>query len=192
MGEPEQLVCRDAADWRSWLNAHEHLSDGVWLMLAKKGTQEPTSLSYAQALDEALCSGWIDGQVKSIDAAVYQQRFTPRRKRSLWSARNVGHIERLRQEGRLRASGLAEVERAQSDGRWAAAYAGQATMSVPDDLIAALAADEKARTAFESLTSQNRYAVLHRITTATSAQTRVNRLERLLAMLARGDTPHPQ
>ena len=185
------LVCANAAAWRAWLDAHEGTNDGVWLTLAKKGVDDPTSLTYAQALDEALCSGWIDGQMKSIDAATYQQRCTPRRKRSLWSARNVDHVARLTEEGRMRASGLAEVERAQADGRWDAAYAGQATMAVPEDLDAALAADATARTAFETLNAQNRYAILHRITTATSAASRSSRLERMVAMLGRGETPYP-
>lgn len=191
-GPKDVLVVVDTGAWRAWLDEHEHDSDGVWLALAKKGTTTPTSLTYAQALDEALCSGWIDGQSKTIDDATYQRRFTPRRARSIWSARNVRHIARLVDEGRMRPRGLAEVERAKADGRWDAAYAGSATIEVPDDLVAALGADENARTTFERLNAQNRYSVLHRITTAQTPATRQRRLERLVAMLGRGETPHPQ
>lgn len=191
-GSAGPLLLPDAQAWRTWLDEHEHASDGVWLTLAKKGVASPTSLTYAQALDEALCSGWIDGQAKTIDTATYQQRFTPRRPRSLWSARNVTHVSRLIEEGRMRPRGLSEVERAKADGRWDAAYAGPATMEVPDDLTAALNANEAARKMFETLNAQNRYAVLYRVTTARTPQTRQRRLDRLIQMLAQGETPHPQ
>ncbi len=189
---PEVLVVPDVGGWRSWLDVHEHDSDGVWLTLAKKGTVAPTSLTYAQALDEALCSGWIDGQSKSVDAETYLRRFTPRRARSLWSARNVEHVARLVADGRMRPRGTAEIERAKHDGRWDAAYAGAATIEIPDDLGRALAANDVARVTFEGLNAANRYAVLHRIVTARTAETRHGRLERLVAMLGRGETPHPQ
>ena len=182
----------DAAAWRRWLEAEGGASDGVWLRLAKKGTTEPTSLTYAQALDEALCSGWIDGQKRSFDAATFIERFTPRRKASLWSQRNIGLVARLTEEGRMRPGGLAEVERAQADGRWARAYAGSATAEVPEDLAAALAASPAAAAAFRGLNAANRYAVVHRTVTAPSPAARVNRVARLVAMLERGDTPHPQ
>lgn len=186
------LTVADVTAWRSWLDAHEDESDGVWLTLAKKGVTSPTSLTYAEALDEALCSGWIDGQSKSVDDATYQRRFTPRRARSMWSKRNVEHIARLVAEGRMRPRGAAEVERAKADGRWDAAYAGSSTIEIPDDLTAALAADDAARATFGTLNAQNRYAVLHRIATARTPETRQRRLERLVAMLSRGETPHPQ
>jgi uncharacterized protein YdeI (YjbR/CyaY-like superfamily) len=189
---PDVLTVADVAAWRAWLDAHEHDSDGVWLTLAKQGTTSPTSLSYAQALDEALCSGWIDGQSKSIDATTYLRRFTPRRTRSMWSQRNVEHVARLIDAGRMRPRGHAEIDRAKADGRWDAAYAGSATIEVPDDLTLALAADDAARTTFGTLNAQNRYAVLHRIATARTPETRQRRLERLVAMLSRGETPHPQ
>src|SRR5256885_7625352 len=123
------------------------------LVLAKKGTTSPTSLTYDQALEEAICFGWIDGQVRRRDERTYLQRFTPRRSRSRWSKRNTTLAERLISEGRMRASGVAEVERAKADGRWEAAYAGPATARVPDDLAAALAAEPKAMTMFRRLTS---------------------------------------
>jgi uncharacterized protein YdeI (YjbR/CyaY-like superfamily) len=190
--DPPVLVVPDADAWRAWLEHHDDRSDGVWLLLAKKGVTEPTSLSYAEALDEALCSGWIDGQVKSIDERTYRQRFTPRRTRSLWSARNVGLIARLTAEGRMRSRGIAEVERAKADGRWDAAYQGPATIQVPDDLTAALAEHPAASSLFATLSAQNRYAVLHRITTARTQVTRARRVDALVAMLDRGETPHPQ
>lgn len=186
------LVVADAGAWRAWLDGREHDSDGVWLTLAKKGTTTPTSLTYAQALDEALCSGWIDGQSKTIDAATYQRRFTPRRARSIWSANNVKHVARLVDAGRMRPRGASEVQRAKADGRWDAAYAGSATIQVPDDLVAALDEDPSARATFQTLNAQNRYSVLHRITTARKPETRQRRLDRLVAMLARGETPYPQ
>jgi uncharacterized protein YdeI (YjbR/CyaY-like superfamily) len=190
--EPRELLVPDAAAWRGWLEAHHDDAAGVWLTLAKKGTTEPTTLSYDQALDEALCFGWIDGQVRRLDERTFRQRFTPRRARSGWSRRNVGLVERLVAEGRMHAAGNAEVERARADGRWAAAYAGPATIEVPDDLAAALAAEPRARATFERLTSQNRYSVLFRVSTAKRADTRARRIEQLVAMLARGETIHPQ
>jgi uncharacterized protein YdeI (YjbR/CyaY-like superfamily) len=116
--EPAELIVADAAGWRAWLAAHVEEQAGVWLVLAKKGTTEPTSVTYDQALDEALAHGWIDGLVGRRDDATYRQRFTPRRRRSNWSARNAGRVERLSDEGRMHPSGIAEVERAKADGRW--------------------------------------------------------------------------
>jgi uncharacterized protein YdeI (YjbR/CyaY-like superfamily) len=190
--EPPTLTVPDAAAWRAWLAEHHERSQGVWVRLAKKGTTEPTSLTYAQALEEALCQGWIDGQVRRADERTYRQRFTPRRARSAWSQRNVGHVERLTSEGRMRPAGAAAVERAKADGRWEEAYAGQAAIEVPADLAAALDAEPAARAAFETLSSQNRYAVLWRIGQAKRADTRARRIERYVAMLARGETLHPQ
>ncbi|MFP3464645.1 YdeI/OmpD-associated family protein [Leifsonia sp. SIMBA_070] len=189
---PEPLVVADQAAWRAWLDEHETEPDGVWLVLAKKGTTEPTSLTYDQAVIEALCSGWIDGQRRSRDAATFLQRYTPRRTSSLWSERNIRLVEALIQEGRMRPSGHAEIERAKADGRWERAYAGSATIQVPDDLAAALAASPAATETFERLNGQNRYAVLHRIVTAPSATSRANRLAKLVGMLERGETPYPQ
>src|SRR2546423_2555292 len=186
------LIVRDAAAWRAWLGEHHAEPAGVWLVIAKKGTDEPTSLTYDQALEEALCHGWIDGQARRRDEATYRQRFTPRRKRSAWSKRNTGIAERLRAEGRMHPAGHAEVERAKADGRWEAAYAGPASMEVPPDLAEALAAEPKAQAMFEGLNSQNRYAILYRIATAKRAETRARRIEQFVTMLARGKTVHPQ
>lgn len=190
--EPEVLVVSDVVTWRAWLDDHEDEPEGVWLLLAKKGVTDPTSLSYLQALEEALCSGWIDGQSKRIDERTFRQRFTPRRARSIWSARNVERIAELSAAGRMRPRGLAEVERAKADGRWERAYAGPATITVPDDLQAALDASPPAADAFAGLSGQNRYAVLHRVVTAATAKTRAARIDRLVGMLQRGETPYAQ
>ena len=190
--EIEPFVVVDAAAWRAWLDANEDSADGVWLVLAKKGTTEPTSVTYAQALDEALCSGWIDGQKRSLDAATFLQRFTPRRKASLWSERNIGLVATLIADGRMRDRGQAEIDRAKADGRWDRAYAGAASITVPEDLLAALDAAPAAAALFAELDATNRYAVLHRITTAPSATARTNRLTKLVEMLERGETPYPR
>jgi uncharacterized protein YdeI (YjbR/CyaY-like superfamily) len=190
--ELPELIVRDPAAWRAWLAEHHADPAGVWLVLAKKGTEKPTSLTYDEALEEALCHGWIDGQARRRDEATYRQRFTPRRRRSAWSKRNTGIAERLRAEGRMHPAGHAEVERAKADGRWDAAYAGPASIEVPPDLAEALAAEPKAQVMFETLNSQNRYAVLYRIATAKRAHTRARRIEQFVAMLARGETIHPQ
>ena len=179
----DQLVLADAAAFRAWLDEHEDSHDGTWLVLAKKGTTEPTSLSYQEALEEALCSGWIDGQKRSRDAATFLQRFTPRRPRSMWSARNVGIIARLEEEGRMRERGRAEVERARADGRWDAAYAGAATAEVPVELAALLAEDPAARAAFEALRGSARYSVLHPVLSARTAEGRERAAARMLTRL---------
>jgi uncharacterized protein YdeI (YjbR/CyaY-like superfamily) len=190
--ELPELLVSDAVAWRSWLGENHAAQVGVWLVLAKKGIIKPTGLTYAQALEEALCHGWIDGQVRRRDERTFRQRFTPRRARSEWSQRNVTHIERLTAEGRMHPAGLAAVESAKADGRWHAAYAGAASIAVPADLAAALAAEPRAQAMFEILSSQNRYAVLYRITKAKRSETRARNIARFVAMLARGETPHPQ
>lgn len=184
--EPEQLVVADAAAWRAWLDDHEDEGDsvGVWLVLAKKGTTTPTSLTYAQALDEALCSGWIDGRKGALDSATFRQHFTPRRARSIWSQRNVEHVARLEGEGRMRARGFAEVDRARADGRWDRAYAGSASIEMPADLIAALDAAPGASAAFAALSASARYSVLHPIVTAVRPATRASRIAAHVARLA--------
>jgi uncharacterized protein YdeI (YjbR/CyaY-like superfamily) len=185
----DTLTLPDGAAWRAWLAEHHDNSPGVWLVTAKKGT---AGVSRDEALEEALCHGWIDGQARSRDDATYLQRYTPRRSRSAWSQRNVNIVERLTEEGRMHPAGLVEVERAKADGRWEAAYAGPATIEVPDDLVEALKAEPEAQAMFERLTSQNRYAVLYRIVTAKKPETRQRRIEKFVAMLARGETIYPQ
>jgi uncharacterized protein YdeI (YjbR/CyaY-like superfamily) len=190
--ELPELIVSDAQAWQGWLRDHHDQTSGVWLVLAKKGTTTPTLLTYDQALEEALCHGWIDGQAKRRDDATYRQRFTPRRARSPWSQRNVGRVARLRAEGRMHPAGVAEIERAQADGRWAAAYAGQAATDVPVDLAAALANAPRAQAMFAILTAQNRYAILYRVAAIRRDATRSRRIEQFVAMLARGETVYPQ
>ena len=189
---PDEILLADASSWRRWLRANHAAVSGIWLVLARKGTNEPTSLSYDQALDEALAHGWIDGQVRRRDELTFRQRFTPRRPRSSWSARNVGIVERLTSEGRMQPAGLAAVESARQDGRWEQAYHGPARAEVPDDLAAALAAEPRAQAMFKTLTSQNRYAILFRIQSTRTPAGREKAIRRFVEMLARGETVHPQ
>ncbi len=191
MEVPELLVA-DTAEWRTWLNAEHATSPGVWLVLAKKGTSAPTALTYDDALLEAICFGWIDGQLKGRDASTFRRRFTPRSPRSLWSKRNVALAEALADSGRMQTAGDDEVRRAREDGRWEAAYSGQADAEVPDDLAEALAANPRASEKFATLTGANRYAIHYRVTTAKRAETRAKRIQQLVDMLARGETIHPQ
>jgi uncharacterized protein YdeI (YjbR/CyaY-like superfamily) len=187
-----ELIVTDAAAWREWLAAQHAASDGVWLVLAKKNVVVPTSLTYDQALEEALCHGWIDGQRKGRDETTFIQRYTPRRARSMWSKRNVELIARLDSEGRMHPAGHAEVARAKSDGRWAQAYDAASRAEVPEDLAAALAASPEAQAMFDILTSTNRYAVIYRVTTAKRAETRARKIAEFVAQLAHGETVYPQ
>ena len=191
MDFPELLVA-DAAEWRTWLTSNQSRSQGVWLVLAKKGTTHPTTLSYDEALDEAICFGWIDGQLGRRDSATFRRRFTPRNARSPWSQRNVAIAEQLSASGRRHRSGEDEVRRAKDDGRWSTAYAGQAGAEVPEDLAHALAANPRAGAMFLKLTTANRYSILYRIGSAKKIETRARRIEKFVDMLARGDTIHPQ
>lgn len=188
---PELLVV-DAAEWRTWLSRNHAKSQGVWLVLAKKGTTQPTTLSYGDALEEAICFGWIDGQLKRRDGATFLRRFTPRGARSPWSRRNVSTAERLSASGRMHRSGEDEVRQAKADGRWDSAYDGQSGMAVPEDLAQALAANPRARATFGKLTRANRYSILYRIGSAKKIETRARRIEQFVEMLSRGETVHPQ
>ncbi|RLP73158.1 hypothetical protein D9V29_03920 [Mycetocola manganoxydans] len=182
----DRLVVADAAAWRAWLDANESRSDGIRLVLAKKGVTEPTSLTYAEALEEALCSGWIDGRRNALDGTTYLQHFTPRRKASLWSKRNVDFVAGLIADGRMRERGHMEIERAKADGRWERAYSGQADAAVPDDLAAALAESPAAAAHFEGLTRADRYLAIHQVITASSAALRAKRIGRLVASWGSG------
>ncbi len=188
---PELLVA-DAAEWRTWLTGNHSTSQGVRLVLAKKGTTHPTTLSYDDALDEAICFGWIDGLLERGDSTTFRRRFTPRSTRSRWSQRNVAIVERLSTAGRMHESGEDAVRRAKADGRWDSAYAGQAGMEFPEDLANALAANPRAGATFRKLTSANRYSILYRIGSAKKIETRARRIEKYVDMLARGETIHPQ
>ena len=185
----EIIAFADADAWGAWLAEHRQRQEGVWIRIAKKASGIP-SVTHAEAIDVALCWGWIDGQRKGLDDTHFLQKFTPRRKRSLWSKVNIGKVEALIAAGRMQPPGMAEVEAAKADGRWEAAYASQKTAEVPPDLHAALAGNEKARTFFESLNSANRYAVLWRLMTAKTERTRAARLEKLVAMLEAGEAFH--
>jgi uncharacterized protein YdeI (YjbR/CyaY-like superfamily) len=179
---------RTAAAWDKWLTSHQG-DPGAWLKIAKKGSGA-TTLSIEQAIEVALCHGWIDGLRHGLDETFFLQRFTPRKPRSLWSKINVAKVERLIEAGRMRPAGLREVEAAKADGRWQAAYDGAASMQVPDDLAAALAKNRKARTFFEALDRTNRYAFCFRVHTAKKPETRQARIEKFVAMLARGEKLH--
>jgi uncharacterized protein YdeI (YjbR/CyaY-like superfamily) len=182
------LAFPDQASFEAWLD--DHVGDpGVYVKLAKKGAGVP-SVTYAELVESALCFGWIDGRSNRLDDRFYLQRMTPRRARSVWSQKNVDAVEALTAAGRMRPAGLAAVQAAKDDGRWERAYAGSATITVPDDLAGALAAEPAAQTAFEGLDGTNRYAVLWRVHTAASPATRAKRIAALVQMLAEGRRPH--
>lgn len=187
-----ELIVPNLAAWSRWLAKRPSDSEGVWLVLAKKGTMRPTSLTYDQALEEALSYGWVDGQLARRDDATFRRRFTPRRVGSAWSKRNVAIIERLTADGRMRPAGLRVVERAKADGTWDAAYGGAADIEVPEDLRRALSANPRASKAFARLDKANRYSILYRVTTARRPETRARRIDRLVDMLAQGHLLHPK
>ncbi|WP_407714207.1 YdeI/OmpD-associated family protein [Comamonas testosteroni] len=180
---------KSAKAFEAWLKKNHAASEGLWLKIAKRGSNEP-SVTYPEAVEIALCWGWIDGQKKSLDDQHYLQRFTPRRARSVWSKINVEKVQALIEAGRMQAPGQAQIEAAKADGRWARAYDGARTSTVPEDLQAALEAEPLAKVFFAGLNASNRYAILWRIQTAAKAETRARRIEQLVAMLARGETIH--
>ena len=184
------LLFADHAALRAWLSAHHASEPGLWLRIAKAGSPL-RSVTYAEALDIALCFGWIDGQKRSHDADSFLQKFTPRQQRSPWSKRNREHVARLIAAGEMHAAGLAAVDAAKADGRWDRAYDSAGTATVPEDLQAALAEHPEARAFFETLKGANRYAILYRIQTAVKPETRARRIAEFVAMLRRGETLHP-
>ena len=186
---PAPSLFKNARTFETWLKHHHASSDGLWLQIAKRGAHE-SSVTYAEAVEIALCWGWIDGQKKSLDDQHFLQRFTPRRARSVWSKVNVEKVAALIAAGRMQAPGLAQVEAAKADGRWARAYDGARTSVVPEDLLAALDALPQAKAFFATINASNRYAVLWRIQTAVKPETRARRIAQLVAMLARGETVH--
>lgn len=183
------MLFRSAKAFEAWLKKHHATSGGLWLKIAKRGAAEP-SVTYPEAVEIALCWGWIDGQKKGLDEQHFLQRFTPRRARSIWSKINVDKAEALIAAGRMQAPGLAQVDAAKADGRWARAYDGARTSTVPGDLMAALEAEPRAKAFFAALNASNRYAVLWRIQTAVKAETRARRIAQLVQMLARGEAIH--
>jgi uncharacterized protein YdeI (YjbR/CyaY-like superfamily) len=176
--------------WEEWLEENHADVPGVWLKIPKAGSGL-VGVDYAQALESALCHGWIDGQKKKLDEKNWLQRFTPRRRGSSWSQVNRQKATELIERGRMRPAGLREVEKAKADGRWEAAYASQSKATVPDDLRAALDASPAAREFFATLDSRNRYAILYRVQDAKKPQTRAARIEKFVAMLAEGRKPYP-
>ncbi len=176
--------------WDAWLAEHHAASSGVWVKIAKKASGIPT-VTHAEALESALCYGWIDGQRKRFDDTWFLQRFTPRRSRSKWSKINRGKAEQLISEGRMRPAGLREVERARADGRWDAAYDAPSVATVPDDLQRALDANPAAASFFATLNKQNRFAILYLVQDAKRPETRARRIRKFIAMLDEGTKPYP-
>jgi uncharacterized protein YdeI (YjbR/CyaY-like superfamily) len=185
----EILSFRSPSEFRKWLSANHRQSDGIWLRIFKKDSGE-SSVTYAEALDEALCVGWIDGQKQRHDEVSWRQRFTPRRPKSGWSKINTQHAERLIAAGRMKAAGQAQIDAAKKDGRWTAAYDSPSKATFPEDFLAALRRNKKAQAFFESLNKANRYAIAYRLQTAKKPETKQRRMEIILAMLARGEAFH--
>lgn len=180
---------RDAKAWATWLTRNHASSKGVWIKVAKKDSGI-ASIDYPQALEHALCWGWIDGQRRGLDETWFLQRFTPRGRRSIWSKINRDKVLALIESGKMQPAGLAEIERAQQDGRWEQAYDSPSNATVPEDLAAAFAANPKAAKFFATLDSTNRYAILHRTQTAKKPETRAKRIAEFVAMLAEGRKIH--
>ncbi len=190
-GGLELLRVDSAGAWEAWLEHHGDGSQGVWLAIAKKASPVPGP-SYAEAVEVALCFGWIDSQKRGLDDNAFLQRFTPRRSRSRWSRANREQVERLLGAGRMRPAGLREVEAARADGRWDAAYPSQGQAEVPADLAAVLEENPRAKAYFDALDSRNRYAILYRIDAARRPATRERRVREFVAMLERGETIYPR
>lgn len=178
------------AAWESWLDAHHAAAPGAWLKIAKKGSGAET-VTYAEALEAAICYGWIDGQKDRLDDVHWLQRFTPRKPRGRWSRINTDQATELIKAGRMRPAGQREVELAQADGRWEAAYEGQRAMTVPGDLERELARNEAAREFFATLSGVNRYAILYRIGSVKRPETRARKIAQYVAMLAEHKTLYP-
>jgi uncharacterized protein YdeI (YjbR/CyaY-like superfamily) len=185
-----RLTFANQEEWETWLERNGSSSSGAWLRLAKKSAEQPT-ISYAQALDSALCYGWIDGQKKAENEHYWLQRFTPRAAKSIWSQINKGKAEALVASGRMRPAGMQEINRAKQDGRWNAAYASASNATVPEDLQRALDANPKAKKFFATLNSQNRYAILFRVQNVKKPETRARKIAQFIEMLSNGETLHP-
>jgi uncharacterized protein YdeI (YjbR/CyaY-like superfamily) len=180
------LTLASPEEWEAWLDKEHASADGVWLKFAKKGSGVQT-VAYAEAVDVALCYGWIDSLVNSLDERFYLQKFTPRRAKSRWSKINVEKIEALMKAGRMKPTGLEQVELAKADGRWDAAYSSPANVTEPADLKKALKANPKAAEFYATLNKSNRYAIIFQLEDAKKPETRVRRLEKFMAMLERGE-----
>ena len=175
--------------WEAWLAKYHRKSPGIWIRFFKKDSDVP-SVSYDEALDAALCYGWIDGQLAKHDERSWLRKFTPRKPKSVWSKRNVGHVQRLNREGRMKQAGLEEAERAKADGRWGKAYDSPSNMTVPEDFIKLLSKNRNAKAFFDTLNKTNKYSIAWRLQTAKKPETRDKRMNAIIEMLARGETFH--
>lgn len=192
MTEINEIPIRSFAtqkDWHNWLDKNFSDKKGIWLRIFNKQSKIKT-VTYAEALDEALCYGWIDGQKKKYDEMAYLQKFTLRRERSIWSKRNIEHIKRLTQAGKMQPSGIKEVEKAKGDGRWEQAYDSPANMSAPEDFLRELSKNKEAEAFFNSLNKTNKYAINWRLQTAKKTETREKRMRKILEMLKNGERFH--
>jgi uncharacterized protein YdeI (YjbR/CyaY-like superfamily) len=187
--ELKVLSFKTAADFKKWLAGNYDSSMGIWIRFFKKNSGEKT-ITHTEALDEAICYGWIDGQIDSYDNRSWLHKFTPRRPRSIWSKKNTIHAERLTETGKMKASGLAEVEKAKADGRWQKAYDAQTEMNFPEDFLKRLSRDKNARLFFESLNRANKYSIAWRLQTAKKPETREKRIIKILEMLSKGEKFH--
>lgn len=183
------VTFKSPKDWASWLAKNHVKSSGLWLRLFKKDSGV-ASVTYAEALDEALCYGWIDGQLDKYDEKSWLRKFTPRRPKGVWSKRNIEHVNRLIGAGKMKPAGLKEVKAAKADGRWGRAYDSPSAMQVPDDFLRELAKHKKAQAFFETLNRANTYAIAWRLQTAKKPETRAKRMQAILAMLERGEKIH--
>ena len=189
MGELAILSSKSSRDFRTWLAENHDRSDGIWLRIFKKDSGLDT-VTYAEALDQALCFGWIDGQKKPYDADSWLQKFTPRRSKSGWSKINTQHAARLIESGEMASAGLKEIDAAKADGRWNAAYDSFANAAVPEDFLAQLAKNKKAKAFFETLNKTNLYSIAYRLQTAKKPETRQRRLRAIIEKLSRGEKFH--
>ncbi|HSZ72905.1 MAG TPA: YdeI/OmpD-associated family protein [Cytophagaceae bacterium] len=183
------IAFQSAKEWRTWLSKNAQVSNGIWLKIFKKDSNEKT-VTYAEALEESLCYGWIDGQKKSFDEHSWLQKFCPRGPKSIWSKVNVAHIERLTKTGKMTPQGLKAVELAKADGRWEQAYDSPSKMTVPDDFIQELQKHKKAFAFYQTLNKANLYAIAFRLQTAKKMETRQKRMDLIIGMLKKGEKFH--
>lgn len=183
------VVFKAVKDWSAWLSKNSQVSKGVWMKISKQDSKEKT-ITYAEALEESLCYGWIDGQKKSFDQQAWLQKFCPRKPKSIWSKTNIAHIERLTKAGKMKPQGLKEVASAKEDGRWEKAYDAQSTMSIPDDFMQELSKNKKAHEFYKTLNKANLFSIVFRLQTAKKTETRQKRMELILDMLLKGQKFH--
>lgn len=187
--EAQIKAFKSAKAWRSWLEKNQEMQEGIWMQLYKTGSGI-TSIKITEALDEALCYGWIDGQRKSYDKISYLQKYTPRRAQSIWSKRNIGLVEKLIETGKMTARGFAEIEKAKADGRWARAYDSHRTMQEAEDFLKELKKDKTAKAFYETLNKTHKFAINFRLQTAKKPETRSKRMKEILQMLKEGKKFH--